>query len=149
MKKILSLLAAGLCLSSCASIDKLTSNIQKPSVSSAINDRSEYISTAIADWVSEEAQAAGAQNVEFSTSMSSNANETISTRVMSKLQSNGFKIATTTDTTNMKVWYLVSEIDDNILIRIRADNREATRLFSKGENNSIVPASPLTIRANP
>jgi uncharacterized protein YceK len=149
MKKILSLLAAGLCLSSCASIDKLTSNIQKPSVSSAINDRSEYISTAIADWVSEEAQAAGAQNVEFSTSMPSNANDIIGTSVLSKLQTNGLKIAITSDTTNMKVWYLVSEIDDHILIRIRADNREATRLFTKGENNSIVPASPLTIRANP
>ena len=59
-----------------------------------------------------------------------------------------FIIVQSEENNSLKIWYWAGEVDDKILIRITANNKEATRLFTKAANNTIIPASPLTIRLN-
>ncbi|MBN8647537.1 MAG: hypothetical protein J0L55_06235 [Caulobacterales bacterium] len=149
LKRFSILFAFTMTLGGCASIDAVKQNFTKSEISSAINERSDYISTAIADWISEEADSSHTKNIDFSQMKTSSNDDILKPIIMVKLQNNGLNIATNNDASNLKAQYVVSEIDDKILIRIRANTHEATRLFTKGDGNSIIPASPLTIRANP
>lgn len=146
LKRPLILIWLSLSLSGCASIDHLKTNFDKPTASSTILERSDYISAAIADWISEEANTSHFQRIGLA--KATTPDDILALAINQKLLANGLQIAKDNDKPDLNANYLVGEIDDKILIRVRANNREASRLFSKGDNYSIIPASPLSIRAS-
>ena len=109
---------------------------------SELQNYSSYIAAAISDWIAEEAQTKQLNYVKLLT------NEQGISRIdiEKRLQLNAIKITNDESIPSLKVSYSVSEIDDKILIRIKTDAFEATRLFSKAEGNSIIPTSPLSLR---
>lgn len=146
LKRPIILISLSLSLSGCASMDSLKNSSAKPMASSAILERSDYISAAIADWISEEANTSHFQRIGIA--KATTPDDILALAINQKLLANGLQIAKDNDKPDLNANYLVSEIDDKILIRVRANNREASRLFLKGDNNSIIPASPLSIRAS-
>ena len=141
-KRLISIIALCIATSACATIDTPSTN--KPHASDLPN-YSAYIAAAIADWVIEEAQDKQFNYVKLLTSEPDVARSEIEKR----LQLNSIIVTNDESLPSLKVAYSVYEIDDKILIRIKTDDFEATRLFNKSEGNSIIPVSPLTIRANP
>lgn len=146
LKRPIILISLSLSLSGCASMDSLKNSSAKPMASSAILERSDYISAAIADWISEEANTSHFQRIGIA--KATTPDDILALAINQKLLANGLQIAKDNDKPDLNANYSVSEIDDKILIRVRANNREASRLFLKGDNNSIIPASPLSIRAS-
>lgn len=143
------ILAFAVSLSSCASTDTLNSNRPASYAQPSLDNHSDYIAAAIADWIREEANSDGFDSVILAKNNSQFDKAGISEKIESRLKSYGIKVANDEAPTNLKAWYWVGEFNDQILIRIRANEREATRLFAKAKDDSITPASPLTIRATP
>lgn len=149
---LISSLIMALSITGCASIKGLSfkpSNEASQSfVSPEIVGHGEYISAAIADWIFEEANTNHIRNISFASSNTPNDNFNIHNSIADRLKSKGLNIVQSEENNTLKIWYWAGEVDDKILIRITANNKEATRLFTKAANNTIIPASPLTIRLN-
>lgn len=143
------ILAFAISLSACASTEAINSNRPASYMEPSLNNHSDYIAAAIADWIKEEANSDGFDSVNLAKDNSQSDMAGISEKIENRLKSYGIKVANDEAPTNLKAWYWVGEFNNQILIRIRANDREATRLFNKSQDNSITPASPLTIRANP
>lgn len=140
------ILILSLSIGGCASINSLKISFDSPQNSSAIIERSDYISSAIADWISEDVKTRKSNMIEVSNLDNSNNFDALNTRIIEKLQKNGINIAAKNDKADAQLKYLISEIDDKILIQIQTNNKTVSRLFAKGDNFSIIPASPLSIR---
>lgn len=141
-KRLISIIALCIATSACATIDEPQTN--KPQASN-LQNYSTYIAAAISDWIVEEAQDKQLSSIRLQIDKQAFANSEIE----QLLQTKNIKITNDENVPSLQVSYWVSETDDKILIRIKTNNSEAIRLFRKAENNSIIPASPLTMRANP
>lgn len=141
-KRLISIIALCVVSSACATIDTPSTNKRH---ASDLPKYSAYIAAAIADWVIKEAQDKQFNHVKLLTSEPDIARSEIEKRI----QLNSIIITNDESLPSLKVAYSVYEIDGKILIRIKTADFEAMRLFSKSEGNSIIPSSPLTIRANP
>lgn len=141
-KRLLSIIVLSLLSSSCASLNSNATNLEKhPS----LKDYSEYTSSAIADWILEEAKSKQLETVILRTNQDDYAFEEIQKRLIN----NNIKITKDANNEAFDISYSISEIDDNILIKISSKEYEVSRLFKKSDGNSIIPASPLSMRANP
>ena len=136
---IIYIIALCVVISACATTGKSPPPSKQ---TSELQNYSSYIAAAISDWIAEEAQTKQLNYVKLLT------NEQGISRIdiEKRLQLNAIKITNDESIPSLKVSYSVSEIDDKILIRIKTDAFEATRLFSKAEGNSIIPTSPLSLR---
>lgn len=140
------LLMLSLSFGGCATINSFKDSFEKPKFSPSIIERSDYISSAIADWIIEEAKSEKAQIIGISNIDKSNNFDEINSNIIEKLKSNGLNVTNENDNSALSSSYLVSEIDDKILIKIQTKEQEVSRLFAKGEANSIIPISPLSVR---
>ncbi|MBN8646416.1 MAG: hypothetical protein J0L55_00570 [Caulobacterales bacterium] len=140
-KRLISIISLCIATSACATID--TQSTSKSQVS-GLQNYSTYIAAAISSWIVEEAQDKQLSFIRLQIDKQAFANSEIE----QFLQTKNIKITNDKNVPSLKVSYWVSELDGKILIRIKTNDSEATRLFSKSEGNSIIPASPLTIRPN-
>ncbi len=143
----LSFAIAAISLGGCATIENATSLVKPKPVETSpeMLARANPISRAIAEWASEEAQDANIKSIQL---VANSDLPSIHILISDRLKTSGLEITQSEAVNNMKLTYQVTQTDNQILIIIRSNNHEATRLFAMTENNTITPASPLTIRLN-
>lgn len=144
---ILSFAFIAISLGGCATIENATSLVKPKPVETSpeMLARANPISSAIAEWVSEEAQDANIKSIQL---VANSDFPSIHILISDRLKASGLEITQSEAANNIKLTYQVTQTDSQILIIIRSNSHEALRLFAMTENNTITPSSPLTIRQN-
>ena len=142
---LISLIAAAMTLSACATMDNIKQTVQtKPfAQSQEILARLEPISLAISQWANEEAQINKSKSIYLKPN-SELAN--LDLMISEKLKRDGYNLDSSNSNSQLGLSYQVSQLNDQILIKINTNQHEAVRLFNLSENNTITPSSPLTMR---
>lgn len=105
-----------------------------------------YFTAAITEWVAEELPKG--TTIIVAANQNGKSLEPFNKELISAFTAKGFIIAKPDETNKSlpHIEYSITEYDTNLLLIIKANGREATRLFAPGANNTIIPISPISIR---